>query len=72
MPKACFFAKFWDAVNDLGMRIIVDNTRTRWEKFRPWLAIGTIINAVIFVCFFTDWGLSGTALYVFAAVMYIL
>lgn len=52
------------------MGIIVDNTRTRWEKFRPWLAIGTIINAVIFVCFFTDWGLSGTALYVFAAVMY--
>ncbi len=41
------FAKFWDAVNDLGMGIIVDNTRTRWEKFRPWLAIGTIINAVI-------------------------
>ncbi len=67
-----FFAKFWDAVNDLGMGIIVDNTRTRWGKFRPWLAIGTIINAVIFVCLFTDWGLSGTALYVFAAVMYIL
>lgn len=67
-----FFAKFWDAVNDLGMGIIVDNTRTRWGKFRPWLAIGTIINAVVFVCLFTDWGLSGTSLYVFAAVMYIL
>lgn len=66
-----FFAKFWDAVNDLGMGVIVDNTRTRWGKFRPWLAIGTIVNAIVFVCLFTNWGLSGTALYVFAAVMYI-
>ena len=67
-----FFAKFWDAVNDLGMGIIVDNTRTKWGKFRPWLLIGTIVNAVVFVCLFTNWGLSGTSLYVFAAVMYVL
>lgn len=67
-----FFAKFWDAVNDLGMGIVVDNTRSRWGKFRPWLAIGTVINAVVFVCLFTNWGFTGTALYVFAAVMYIL
>ena len=67
-----FFAKFWDAVNDLGMGMVVDNTKTRWGKFRPWLAVGTLINAVVFACLFTDWGLSGTALYVFAAVMYVL
>lgn len=66
-----FLAKFWDAVNDLGMGMIVDNTHTRWGKFRPWLAIGTIINAVVLVALFTDWGLSGTSLYIFAAVMYI-
>lgn len=67
-----FFAKFWDAVNDLGMGIIVDNTRSRWGKFRPWLLIGTLINAVVFVCLFTDWGLKGLPLYIFAAVMYVL
>lgn len=67
-----FFAKFWDAVNDLGMGMLVDNTKTRWGKFRPWLVAGTLINAVVFACLFTNWGLSGTALYVFAAVMYIL
>ena len=67
-----FFAKFWDAVNDLGMGMIVDNTSTKWGKFRPWLAIGTIVNAVVFVCLFTNFGLSGTALYIFAAVMYVL
>lgn len=67
-----FLAKFWDAVNDLGMGMVVDNTHTRWGKFRPWLAIGTIINAIVLVVLFTDWGLSGTALYVFAAAMYII
>lgn len=27
-----FLAKFWDAVNDLGMGMIVDNTHTKWEN----------------------------------------
>lgn len=67
-----FLAKFWDAVNDLGMGMIVDNTRSRWGKFRPWLLIGTLVNAVVFVALFTDWGLEGMPLYVFAAVMYVL
>lgn len=67
-----FFAKFWDAINDLGMGMIVDNTKTKWGKFRPWLAIGTIINAVVFVCLFTNFNLEGNALYFFAAIMYVL
>lgn len=67
-----FLAKFWDAINDLGMGMIVDNTASRWGKFRPWLLIGTLVNAVVFVALFTDWGLTGMSLYVFAAVMYVL
>lgn len=67
-----FVAKFWDAINDLGMGMIVDNTRSRWGKFRPWLAIGTVVNAIVLVVMFTDWGLSGRSLYIFASVMYVL
>ena len=37
--------------------MIVDNTHSRWGKFRPWLAIGTIVNAIILVALFTDWGI---------------
>ena len=47
--------KVLDAINDLGMGMVVDNTKTRWGKFRPWLAVGTLINAVVFACLFTDW-----------------
>ncbi len=71
MLERFFLAKFWDAVNDLGMGMIVDNTSTKWGKFRPWLAIGTIINAVVLVCLFTNWDLSGIPLYIFASIMYV-
>ena len=44
-----FVAKLWDAFNDLFMGMIVDNTRSRWGKFVPWLVIGTLINAFVFI-----------------------
>ena len=44
-----FVAKIWDAFNDLFMGMIVDNTRSRFGKFVPWLVIGTLINAFVFV-----------------------
>ena len=54
------------------MGFIVDNTRTRWGKFRPWIGIGTIINAVILVLLFRGPDLSGFAQYAYYSVMYIL
>ena len=54
-----FVAKIWDAFNDLFMGMIVDNTRSRFGKFVPWLVIGTLINAFVFVIVFTDFHLSG-------------
>lgn len=50
----------WDAVNDLLMGIIIENTNFRMGKFKPWILIGSISNAVIIVCLFTirpaGWG----------------
>ena len=57
-----FVAKIWDAFNDLFMGMIVDNTRSRFGKFVPWLVIGTLINAFVFVTVFTDFHLTGEAL----------
>lgn len=57
---------------DLIYGMIVDNTRSRFGKFVPWLAIGTLINAFVFVTVFTDFHLTGVKLCVFATVVYIL
>ncbi|MGN1166161.1 MAG: glycoside-pentoside-hexuronide (GPH):cation symporter [Lachnospiraceae bacterium] len=67
-----FAARIWDAVNDPMMGMIVDNTHTKYGKFRIWLVIGTLINSVVFVLLFHSFNLQGTALYVYVSVMYIL
>ena len=65
-------ARVWDAVNDPMMGFVVDNTRSRWGKFRPWILIGTVLNAAILVFLFRRPDLEGPALYAYYSVMYIL
>lgn len=66
-------ARIFDAFNDPIMGIIVAKTKTRWGKFRPWLLIGTITNAVILVLMFSaPPSLDGGGLVAYAAVTYIL
>ncbi len=65
-------ARVWDAFNDPMMGFVVDNTRTRWGKFRPWILAGTLLNAVVLVFLFKRPALEGTALYAYYSVMYIL
>lgn len=67
-----FIARIWDAINDPFMGMIVDNTHNRFGKFKTWLVIGTVINAVVTVLLFTHFDLPGIWMYVYIAVMYIL
>ena len=65
-------ARIWDAINDPVMGMICDNTHTKFGKFRIWLVIGTLLNSVVFVLLFHSFHLSGTSLYIYVSVMYIL
>ncbi|AJR05336.1 melibiose:sodium transporter MelB [Photobacterium gaetbulicola] len=65
-------ARFVDAVTDPIMGMVVDNTRSRFGKFRPWIVIGTLVNSVFLVMVFSTHYFEGMALYVYATVTYIL
>lgn len=66
-------ARIFDAFNDPIMGVVVAKTNTKWGKFRPWLMIGTLTNAVIlFLMFAAPPALDGSGLIAYAAVTYIL
>lgn len=54
------------------MGMIVDNTKSKYGKFRPWIVIGTLSNAVIFILLFSQFNFTTSQLYGYVAVMYIL
>lgn len=66
-------ARVFDAFNDPIMGVLVAKTKTRWGKFRPWLLVGTITNAVIlYMMFSIPPTLDGAGLVAYASVTYIL
>ena len=65
-------ARAIDAFTDPIMGMIVDNTRSKFGKFRPWILIGTIVNSFALLAVFYTHSFTGTTLYVYAALTYIL
>jgi melibiose permease len=66
-------ARVFDAFNDPLMGVLVAKTKTRWGKFRPWLMVGTITNAIVLYLMFTvPPQLDGAGLIAYASVTYIL
>lgn len=64
--------RIFDAVNDPFMGYIVDNTHSRYGKFKPWIVIGGLIGGILTVLLFTDLGLRGTPLILSFGTIYLL
>lgn len=65
-------ARIFDAINDPVMGVIVDNTQTKWGKYKPWILTGIILAGIITILLFVDFGLKGAAYIVVFGVLYVL
>ncbi len=66
-------ARVFDAFNDPIMGVLVAKTRTKWGRFRPWLMIGTLLNAVVlYFLFSAPPALTGGGLIAYGAAAYLL
>ena len=73
MGTILLVARVFDAFNDPIMGVVVAKTKTRWGKFRPWLLIGTLTNAVVlYLMFAAPPTMDAAGLTAYAAVTYIL
>lgn len=46
--------RIWDGINDPIMGGIIENTRSKFGKFKPWIFIGSLTNAITLVIIFTN------------------
>ena len=62
----------FDAVIDPFVGAIVDNTKTKWGKFKPWILIGMIGTGILTVLMFHNFKMSETNHIIFLGVTYFL
>ncbi len=62
----------FDAVIDPFMGIIVDNTKTKWGKFKPWIFVGMIGTGILTVLMFHNFKMDETWHIVLLAITYFL
>lgn len=53
--------RVFDAFNDPIMGLVVDNTHSRFGKFKPWILVGAILGGIFMLGMFFDFGLTGWA-----------
>ena len=62
-------ARIFDAFNDPIMGGIVENTRTKWGKYKPWQLIGAVLTGAVIIALFNV-NLNGWAFIGFLAFAY--
>lgn len=65
--------RVFDAFNDPMMGVLVGKTKSRLGKFRPWLIVGTLTNAVVlYFLFAVPERIQGNQLLIYLSIAYLL
>ncbi|MEG0692495.1 MAG: glycoside-pentoside-hexuronide (GPH):cation symporter [Oscillospiraceae bacterium] len=72
MTGALTILRIFDAVNDPFMGFLVDNTHSRFGKFKPWIATGGLFGGILTVLLFTDLGLKGAGYIISFVIIYLI
>ena len=64
--------RIFDALNDPIMGTIVDNTKTKWGKFKPWILFGMLASGVFTILLFHNFNISGGWYIALFAICYLL
>lgn len=65
-------ARLFDAFNDPIMGAIVDNTHSKYGKFKPWIVIGGLVSGLLTLLLFSDFGLDGSGYVLLFAILYLI
>jgi len=65
-------AKIWDAINDFIMGMIVDHTRTRWGKLRPYILFTSFPIALLTILLFSVPQTTETYKLIYFGIVYVL
>lgn len=65
-------SKIWDAINDPVMGLIVDKTRTKWGKCRPYLLWMAVPNMIATMLLFSPVNFGNKGNFIFALLAYLL
>lgn len=63
--------RVFDAVNDPVMGVVVDNTHTRYGKFKPWIFWGGLLWGIATLVLFFDLGVDGWGYVILFTVLYL-
>ncbi len=72
MTGAMTILRIFDAVNDPIMGFLVDNTRSRFGKFKPWIVIGGLVGGIFTILLFYDFGLNGAGYVILFVIIFLL